>query len=189
MKAEDIKEITVFIKEDFKKWLEKNHDKEKRVCLVLHKKHTGKKSPSHKELIHEAICFGWIDTTIKRLDEDRYLRNFTRRNKNSKWSENTLNYTKALIKEGRMTSYGLKFYEEGLKRPAQDYGIPKNPDMPFELKKKLSKDKKSKDCFEKFSPSKKKMIYRWILRAKLPETREKRIQLVIRGVKIGKFDL
>ena len=102
--------------------------------MVLHKKHTGKPAPTHRELIEEAICFGWIDTTIKRIDDDRFLRNFSRRSKNSKWSDNTLRYAKQLAKQGKMTAVGLDFYREGLKRPTHDHGVPKNPSMPLELK-------------------------------------------------------
>ena len=64
------KSIGAFDRKDFRKWLEKNHLNEKKVNVVLFKKHTGKKSPSHRELMEEAICFGWIDTTVKRIDEN-----------------------------------------------------------------------------------------------------------------------
>jgi uncharacterized protein YdeI (YjbR/CyaY-like superfamily) len=90
-------EIPSFIaknRNDFRKWLEENHDKEKKVAVIINKKHTGIPSPSHRELMEEAICFGWIDTTIKRLDNDQYIRYFAKRNKNSKWSDNTLSYAK-----------------------------------------------------------------------------------------------
>ena len=117
--------LDIFKKEDFRKWLEKNHNKENKVSLILHKKHTGKESPSHRELMDEAICFGWIDTTIKRIDEDKYIRNFSLRGKNSSWSVNTLSYAKNLIKEKRMTPHGLKFYHEGRKKKAYDHGVPK----------------------------------------------------------------
>jgi uncharacterized protein YdeI (YjbR/CyaY-like superfamily) len=113
---EQEKFINIFTSEDFRKWLEKNYKKENVVCLVVHKKHTGKPFPSHRELIEEAICFGWIDTTIKRLDEDKFIRKFCSRTKNSKWSENTLSYARKLIKQKRMTDRGLKFYKEGLKK-------------------------------------------------------------------------
>ncbi len=88
------KTISVFDRNDFRKWLEENHNKETKVGIILHKRHTGKPAPTHRELIEEAICFGWIDTIIKKLDDDRYLRNFSRRNNNSKWSDNTLGYAK-----------------------------------------------------------------------------------------------
>src|SRR3989344_6058191 len=137
----EVKTITAFHRNDFRKWLEKYHKKEKKVAVIIHKKHTGKDSPSHRELMEEAICFGWIDTTIKRIDEDKYLRNFARRNKNSKWSDNTLSYAKDLIKRGLMTSTGLKYYDEGLSRPTHDHGIPKNPAMSKELEEELKKNK------------------------------------------------
>ena len=88
------KTISAFNRNDFRKWLEENHNKETKVGIILHKRHTGKPAPTHRELIEEAICFGWIDTIIKKLDDDRYLRNFSRRNNNSKWSDNTLGYAK-----------------------------------------------------------------------------------------------
>jgi uncharacterized protein YdeI (YjbR/CyaY-like superfamily) len=184
----EIKKINIFNRNDFRKWLEKNHNKENKVKVILHKKHTGKHSPSHRELIEEAICFGWIDTTVKRIDEDTFERNFSRRNKNSKWSDNTLSYAKDLIKRKMMTSHGLEFYKQGLLKPTHDHGIPKNPSIPIELKNVLEKNKKAKTNFNKFSNSKKRMIYRWFLSAKLPETRKKRIKLILKRSEEGKFE-
>ena len=155
-----MKTITAFTRNDFGEWLMENHDKETKVFVIVYKKHTGKSSPSHKELMEEAICFGWIDTIIRKLDENRYIRTFSKRNKNSKWSDNTIQYAKDLIKQRKMTSIGLKFYKEGLKKPTHDFGIPKNPEMPVELKNALDKEKKAKENFEKFPPSTKKMFYR-----------------------------
>ena len=182
----ETKEILVFSRNDFRKWLMKNHDKERNVSVIVYKKHTGRLSPSHRELMEEAICFGWIDTTIKRVDEERYMRNFSKRNKNSKWSDNTIRYGKELIEKGKMTPAGLKFYKEGLKKPTHDHGIPKNPDMPSELKNALDKCGGAKKNFENFSASSKKMIYRWILRGKREETRVKRVNLIVLGAKLGK---
>ena len=184
-----MKTITIFNKDEFRRWLIKNHENESKVSVVSYKKHTGKPYASHRELMEEAICFGWIDTTIKRLDEDRYIRNFSKRNKNSRWSENTLGYAKELIKQGKMTPVGLKYYKEGLKKPTHDFGIPKNPDMPLELKKALDKDKKAKENFENFSASVKKMTYRWILRAKRNETIAKRIKLTVDNAKKNRKDV
>ena len=184
-----MKTITVFNRNDFRKWLEMHHDSEDKVSVIVYKKHTGKPSPSHKELMEEAICFGWIDTVIRKLDENRYIRTFSRRNKNSKWSNNTISYAKDLIKRKKMTSAGLKFYKEGLKKPTHDFGIPKNPDMPAELKKALDKDKKAKDNFDKFPPSTKKMFYRWILRGKRDETRAKRVKLIVEKARVGRKDI
>ncbi len=84
-----------------------------------------------------------------------------------------------------MTPEGLKFYKLGLKKPTHDDGIPKNPTMPLELKSALSNDTKAKDIFDTYPPSKKKMLYRWILRAKLPETRKKRVATVLKSTHDG----
>ena len=185
----ETKTLEVFDRKNFRKWLEKNHDKENKVALVINKKHTGKNPPSHKELMEEAICFGWIDTTIKRLDENKYIRHFSRRNKNSKWSDNTLSYGKDLIKRDLMTPVGLKYYKEGLSRPTHDHGIPKNPDMPPELEKKLAKNKIAHDNFMKFPPSAKRTFYRWLLSAKTSETRDKRIKSIVEKAEAGNKDV
>jgi uncharacterized protein YdeI (YjbR/CyaY-like superfamily) len=181
----EIEEIEVFDIKDFRKWLKKNHLSKKKVRIVLHKKHTGKKSPGYQDQLDEAICFGWIDTTVRRLDEDRYMRDFSKRNKDSKWSDNTLSYGKRLLEAGRLMPEGLKYYQLGLSKPTHDFGIPKNPDMPLELKKGLV-EKGLKREFDKQSPSKKKMLYRWILRAKRKETREKRVNETIESVRGGR---
>ncbi|MBT4257856.1 YdeI/OmpD-associated family protein [archaeon] len=139
--------------------------------------------------MEEAICFGWIDTTINRLDGERYIRKFSKRNKNSRWSDNTISYGKELIEQGRMAPAGLKFYEEGLKKPTHDAGIPKNPPMPEELRKALDKNPKAKENFNNLAPSIKKMYYRGILRGKREETRTKRINLIVEAAKAGKKNL
>ena len=176
-----MKTITALTRQDFRKWLKENHNKETKVTIILYKRHTGKTAPTHRELIEEAICFGWIDTTIKSLDHDKYQRNFSKRNENSKWSDNTLQYAKQLIEQGKMTSSGLKFYKLGLQRPTHDHGIPKNPEMPDELKLELNKNKIAKTNFDKFPPSTKRMLYRWILHGKLEATRKKRIEKIVQN--------
>jgi len=173
------KTITAHSAADFRRWLFKNHQREKRVAVILYKRHTGKPAPTHRELMEEAICFGWIDTTIKRLDEDRFLRNFSRRNENSKWSDNTLSYAKQLLRKGKMSAEGNRFYKQGLKKPTHDHGIPKNPALPAELKKELAKHKRAEAFFDTLPPSTKKMLYRWYLSAKLPATRARRLAHIV----------
>lgn len=171
--------ILVKHRSDFREWLKKNHSKEKKVAVILNKKHTGIPSPSHRELMEEAICFGWIDTTAKRLDENQFIRYFSIRNKNSKWSDNTLGYAKQLIKEKKMTPIGMKFYKEGLSKPTLDHGISKNPRIPDEISKTLKRNKHALKNWESFPPSYKKFIYRWFLSAKMDETKVKRIKKIL----------
>ena len=166
-------------REEWRKWLQKNHKTEKAVAMIRYKNHTGKPSLSHMEAMHEAICFGWIDTTIKRIDDEKYVINFRRRNeKTSKWSDNTLKYAKQMIKEGKMSPEGLKLYKIGLARPTHHHGIPDNPRMPFDLMKELQKQN-ALDMFKKSSPSSRRMHLRWLYRAKGQDTRMKRIKEII----------
>ena len=177
------KKIVITSIKQWHTWLEKNHDKERIVSLVLNKRHTGIPAPSHQELMYEAICFGWIDTTVNRLDENQYLRNFAKRREKSKWSDNTFKYAKQLIKEKRMAPAGLAAYKDGLTRPTHHHGIPNNPNVPKDLKLALSKKKEVYDYFKTMAPSTRKTYLRWMLGAKLPETRKKRIIAIFNACK------
>ena len=160
-------------------WLKENHLKESSVSLIINKKHTGKGTISHLDSMKEAICFGWIDTTIKRINEQKYIRNFRRRTDKSKWSDNTLRYAKELIDEKRMSPEGMKRYKEGLSKPTHDHGIPKDPEVPDYVKKEVNKH----NLKDKLPNSIRRMHLRMILSAKLPETKEKRVQNFINFLK------
>lgn len=174
---EKIEEIYFKNAKEWRAWLKKNHKKEKKVYVIKYKKHTGKDSLSHRDSLHEAICFGWIDTTVKRLDEDRYRRCFVKRNNNCKWSKNTVKYAKELIKKGKMEPEGLKYYKIGLKNTIYR-NMPKNLKTPKDLLEKLMKNKKAQENFNNLAPSYKRQYLIWIERAKRPETRQKRIKEV-----------
>jgi uncharacterized protein YdeI (YjbR/CyaY-like superfamily) len=166
---------------DWRNWLKKNHLKEDKVLLVKYKKHTGKPIIYNKDSMMEAICFGWIDTTAKRVDEDKWGITYVKRNKNSKWSLNTLSYGKELLEKGLMSPFGIKMYKEGLLKKPHDLGIPKNPDMPEDLKKALNKSKKF-DKFMKIAPSARRMYFRMLIRLKRKETKAKFIKKLIKNV-------
>ncbi|MDE2071563.1 MAG: YdeI/OmpD-associated family protein [Patescibacteria group bacterium] len=175
----EVKRITVFTPAEFRRWLKKHHTKEHKVAVVVHKKHTGKKAPTHRQMIEEAICFGWIDTTIKRIDHDTFVRHFSKRTEKSKWSDNTLSYAARLVKEGRMSPHGMHHYKLGKARPTHDHGIPKNPDMPHEIREALNKNPKAKAAFAQYPPSTTRTLYRWFLRAKGADTKAKRVKQII----------
>jgi uncharacterized protein YdeI (YjbR/CyaY-like superfamily) len=169
---------------EWRRWLEENHDKENKIYLICYKKHTGKPTISHRESMDEAICFGWIDTTIKSLDDKRYMRCFARRNRNSRWSKATLSYAKRLIKEGKMAPAGIKMYKEGLRKPVIDHGLPKNPETPADLKKALEKSN-ALLFFTSLAPSYKRIYIYSVERVKRAETRTRRIEQVVERCKKG----
>ncbi|HIH32570.1 TPA: hypothetical protein HA235_07735 [Candidatus Woesearchaeota archaeon] len=164
---------------EWRKWLEKNHLKESKVIMIKYKKHTGRPIIHAADAMKEAICFGWIDTTAKRLDDERYSQVYVKRNQNSRWSVNTLKYGKELLKKGRMSEFGIRVYKEGLRKKAFDGHIPKNPDMPDILKKELEKSEILKEYLKNCSPSLRRMHYGQILYAKREETKIKRIMQAI----------
>lgn len=183
---EDIDSIYARNRREWREWLRKNYKKKNKVNLIKYKKHTGKPSLTAKEAMEEAICFGWIDTTIKKLDNERYRQTFVKRKKNARWSNNTISYAKKLIKERKMATAGLKVYNEGLKKPTIDHKRSKNPKTPEDLIKELNKNRKAKENFEKMAKSYKRFYIWWIEDAKKIETRKRRIKEVVKRIKEGK---
>ena len=164
-----LRQVTIRTRDQWRKWLKSHHRLEEKVFLISYKKHTGKKSISHREQIEEAICFGWIDTTVKKIDEDRYGRYFVKRKKGATWSRNTLSYGAQLLKEGKMSSYGKEVYLRGKKKKPIDHNIPTVFTVPTDLKRALSKNRVAKSTFEGYPPSAKKMYLKWLF-----QRREKR---------------
>ena len=168
---------------DWRNWLEKNHLKKDKIILVKYKKHTGKPIIYNMDSMKEAICFGWIDTTTRRIDEDKYGVKYVKRNKNSKWSKNTLAYGKELLKKGRMSVFGIKMFKEGLAKRPHDEGIPNNPRVPKYLKKELENEELANQNFKKIAPSYRRTLLRWLLKAKQEETKKKRLNIIIKSLK------
>lgn len=172
-------EICPQSREEWREWLRENHLSEKKVLVVCYETHTDKPSFSHNELIREAICFGWIDTTIRRLDEDRYTRTFVRRNENSRWSENTLGYAEEM--KEKMSPFGLKMYKQGKNKPVHDHDIPDNPDTPDYLLEALKG--KALENYNNLTDSQRRTFLRWLLRAKRQETIDKRVKMIVDKMK------
>lgn len=177
---------------EWRNWLAANHDKETEVWLVFDKKKTGKQSIEYEASLEEALCYGWIDSIIKNVDDSKYIRKFTPRKTNSKWSLVNKKLVDQLITDGLMTEHGLKKVEA-----ARQSGQWENPttkpqmkfEIPAEFVEALQKNKRARDFFDKLAPTYQMQYIRWIEVAKRPETREKRInesiQLLAEGKKLG----
>lgn len=101
--------------EDFRIWLEKNHNQETEIWVGFYKKSSGKGDMNYDQALDEALCFGWIDGLAKGYDEVSYLQRFTQRRIKSNWSKININHVKRLIKEGRMRESGIKAVEAAKK--------------------------------------------------------------------------
>jgi uncharacterized protein YdeI (YjbR/CyaY-like superfamily) len=113
-------------------WLEANHASEREVWLVYYKKHTRRPRIPYDDAVEEALCFGWIDSVVRRLDEDSYLQKFTPRKAKSNWCESNVKRARKLIAEGRMTKAGLDAIAEGA-LDTQFAPKPKSKDVDLQL--------------------------------------------------------
>ena len=183
MTQTEFKTLYVKDRKTWRAWFVKNHAKKKELWLVFYKKHTGKPTISYEDAVQEALCFGWIDSTVRTIDDERYMQLFTPRKARSNWSDLNKRRVKILIKQGLMTEAGLRKIEE-----ARKDGSWKNLDaveklkVPAGLVKALSANKKARDNFTALSPSRKKAFLYWIGSAKTEPTRAKRIAETVRLV-------
>lgn len=163
-------------------WLEANHDKETEIWLVYYKKHTQKPSVQYEEAVQEAICFGWIDSIVKRIDDEKYMQKYTPRKPNSIWSQLNKKRAEKMIKEGRMTDAGRAKIEEAKENGQWDKATSSKRTfaMPPDLKKALKGNQAAWDNFTSFTKSQQNMYIGWVVSAKREETRERRIREVVK---------
>ena len=138
----------------WRKWLEKNHSKKKGVWLRYYKKHSGKPRVEYGAAVEEALCFGWIDSTVKTIDADSYAQRFTPRKARSGWSEPNKERFRRLIKEGKVAPAGLAAFRGKL--AVQKLIIP------ADILTALERNKKTWANFSKFPAAYKRIRIHWI---------------------------
>jgi uncharacterized protein YdeI (YjbR/CyaY-like superfamily) len=163
---------------EFRNWLEQNFDRKQELWLVVYKKHTGKNYIQLDEAVEEALCFGWIDGIMKRIDDRKHVIRFSPRRKGSVWSEINIDRVNKLIKEGKMTEAGLvKFKELDKERISPNRGT--EQEIPDFVIKGLKKNKKAWKKFNEMAPSHQRQYAWWIADAKKEETRERRLKKAV----------
>jgi len=186
-----MKQVYFKDREEWRDWLSQNHDKEAGVWLVFYKKETGQPTIKYGDSVEEALCFGWIDSIIKKIDDEKYVRKFTPRKPKSYWSELNKKRVEKMIKAGLMTLHGLNKIKAAKKSGLWD--STSRPQLSFEMDPEfaeaLESHPKANSVFEKLPSSYKKQYLGWIETAKRPETKKKRIleaiQLLNTGKKLG----
>jgi len=167
---------------EWRSWLEENHDKETEIWLVYYKVKVEKESIKYKEAVEEALCFGWIDSTVKRIDGEKHMQRFTPRKVKSNWSAINKERVSRLTKEGLMTEFGLKAIE--IAKQNGSWLKPDSIDIRLETAQVLIDafvmNQKAEQKFKDLTPSRKKQFIWWIESAKREETKEKRIKETIR---------
>ena len=192
MELSDMKTIELTSRAEWRAWLAVNHDRESEVWLIYYKKGTGLPSIAYKDSLDEALCFGWVDSLIKKIDEEKYARKFTPRKDDSKWSMVNKQRVEKLIRDGLMTEHGLKKVEAAKRSGSWDNpGSKPRLDfkMPAEFAEALKNNPQAETTFNKLPPTYQKQYIGWIITAKRPETRQKRIaesiKLLAEGKKLG----
>ena len=163
----------------------KHHASSPGIWLVFYKHRTGLKSMPYEDAVREALCFGWIDSLIKRLDDDRYAVKVTRRQPTSKWSDINRKRWAELEAAGLLTSAGLAA------APTNNTYAPRPviPVLPVYIAKALKANSKAWEFFRELAPTYRRDFVVWIHTAKRAETRERRIResiaLLVAGKKLG----
>jgi len=174
---ESVKTFHAKTRKAWRTWLEKNHAKEKGVWLLLYKKESNVHCVNYVDAVEEALCFGWIDSIKKKRDEESSIQFFSKRKLNGNWARSNRERVKKLIRQGLMTPAGQRMIDHAKKAGTWAESVKTEKSLiPSDLKQRLDKNSKAFENFQKFPPSSKQLILRWILSAKKPETRQKRIE-------------
>lgn len=164
-------------RQEWRSWLEKNHQSEKSVWLIIFKKECNIPSVYYPEAVDEALCFGWIDSKPNKRDKNSYYQFFSKRNPKSNWSKVNKDKVANLIAQGLMHTAGFEMIAK-----AKQNGTWTALDeveriaIPDDLQQLLSKNNTALENWEKFPRSSKRGILEWIMNAKKPATRQKRIE-------------
>ena len=182
-----MKTLLVRSVDQWRGWLEEHHDSQSEVWLVFHKVHTGVPSISYQDALDEALCYGWVDSLIKRLDERRFARKFTPRRADSRWSDVNRRRYRELEAMGRLQPPGIArppTRRDSAPRPAR-LALPST--LPTYIRTALKKNLAASRNFDAFSPAQRRRYVAWIESAKRDETKLRRLEEAIRLLAKGEL--
>ena len=171
--------------DQWRKWLDKHHDSSTEVWLVFHKVHTGVASIAYLDALDEALCFGWVDSLVKRLDESRYARKFTPRKANSRWSTTNRKRYSALKAAGRLTPSGANRAPTDRRDDSRPTRFRMPATLPPYIQTALNKHAAARRRFDPLAPSHQRRYVGWIESAKREETKARRLREAIRLLTAG----
>ena len=180
--AGDMIALDVRTRTDWRRWLAEYHASSLGIWLLRHKQHTGVESMPYEDMVLEALCFGWVDSLIKRLDDTCYAIKVTPRRPTSKWSDLNRKRWKQLKAAGLLAAPWL-----AAAPTAHTYAPkPSIPELPAYVGKAFKANPKAWRFFQTLSARNRRDFVVWIHTAKRPETREKRIRESIALLSAGK---
>jgi len=179
--VEITKTLYVSDREKWRAWLQKHHATAKEIWLIYYKKSSGKKRISYVDALQEALCFGWIDSTAKAIDDEKYAQRFTPRKPKSPISELNKEHVRRMIKEQKMTPAGLHAIRHSFDGKEEQFTIPKD------ILAAIKKDKAAWEQFQRLPEHYKRIRIAYIGRRKDdPEQYKKRLAYFLKMTAQGK---
>ena len=177
----DLEIIAFESQSDFENWLDKNHHLTVGLWLRFYKKNSNVKSVTYNEALNIALCYGWIDGQLKKLDEISYIQKFTPRRVKSMWSKRNVEKAIQLINENKMRPSGLAEIEKAKLNGSWDiaYDSPGKMDVPDDFITQISKNEKAYAFFKTLNKTNLYTIGWRLQTAKTPEIRLKRMNIII----------
>jgi uncharacterized protein YdeI (YjbR/CyaY-like superfamily) len=165
---------------DFREWLEKNHDTHNELMVGYYKIGSGRASMTYPESLDQALCFGWIDGIRKSIDHESYCIRFTPRKPSSTWSQVNIRKAEAMIQQGLMKASGLEKFEKRKESQTLAYDVEgASIQFPPGIENIFSQNSTAWEFFNMQPPYYQRMIIRWVMSAKLEQTRILRLDKVI----------
>jgi uncharacterized protein YdeI (YjbR/CyaY-like superfamily) len=171
---------------DFRDWLEKNHDRVAELWLGFYNKRTNKTSITYREALDEALCFGWIDGVRKSINETTYKQRFTPRKPKSYWSAVNIRRAGELAKLGRMSSSGVKAFEQRTCDSGKYSFESRSKKLPLAYERQFKATPAAWDYFRTQAPWYQRTSSFWVVSAKQEETRQRRLATLIRDSEKGR---
>lgn len=173
--------------EEFRAWLEANHETATELWMGLRKKHVPDRGLTWADAVPEALCFGWIDSVAQRIDEDAVRQRWTPRKSSSIWSAINIAHVERLVAEGRMRPAGLAAYEKRRPERSGIYAYEAGGLLSDEQRERLLADPAAAAFWEIATPSYRKVAENWVASAKRDETRESRLVQLIEDCAAGRL--
>lgn len=166
--------------DDFRKWLEENHDKETELIVGFYKVGSGKPSMNWSQSVDEALCFGWIDGITRSIDKDSYCIRFTPRRAKSIWSAVNIKKVEELTKKGLMKPAGIAAFAKREESRSRIYAYETEPvNLSVDFEKQFKANEKAWSFFESQAPYYRKLATKWVMSAKQDATRRSRLARLI----------
>ena len=183
MSAKPLETLDVRNRRDWRTWLEEHHDSSREIWLLFHKRHTGETSVDNDDAVEEALCLGWIDSIVRRLDDARYARKFTPRKADSKWSPANRRRYADLESRQLLAEPGLRRSPTSRSGDAPRLSL---SEIPSYITETLKREPRAWDYFEGLAPSYRRAYVGCIDSAKREETKQRRLREAIELLAAGK---